>query len=280
MFVRINVSWIVSVGRNEMQRAWRDDPHRVLKRRHSLPAIGTDVRSILGSDAHGIVEARPMAIGAQTVRIVNGLGFCGQHSGTGSQASQQRAIFQKTPAITLVGTHGQHLQWKSCTSDMRAIKHRIYLMSICTKVRMAETVYNSSLTGKLIANGLFYQNVSGPWQMNRFNSISLKCSAALFTTIFILCLCPSVAGHDIITTKLTWDGEISRIVYAHCASRCHHQGEVQLSPLTSYQEARPWAKAIEQEASYTRTEDATVGAVKGFGESFATIRRSRKSNWS
>jgi hypothetical protein len=98
--------------------------------------------------------------------------------------------------------------------------------------------------------------------MNRFNSMSVKCSAALLTTIFILCLCPSVAGHDIITTKLTWDGEISRIVYAHCAN-CHHQGGSAFS-LMSYQEARPWAKAIEQEVFERRM--PPWGAVKGFGE--------------
>src|SRR4051794_40931879 len=52
-------------------------------------------------------------------------------------------------------------------------------------------------------------------------------------------------GHDVITTKITWSREISRIVYARCLT-CHRDGGRAFS-LTTYVEARPWAKAIKEE---------------------------------
>jgi hypothetical protein len=69
-------------------------------------------------------------------------------------------------------------------------------------------------------------------------------------------------AHDIITTKLTWTREISRIVYAHCGS-CHRTGGMAFS-LMSYEEARPWAKAIQEEVLERRM--PPWGAVKGFGD--------------
>ncbi len=71
----------------------------------------------------------------------------------------------------------------------------------------------------------------------------------------------AVAPHDLITTKLTWSQEISRIVDRHCAS-CHGKGAA--VPLSSYNEARPWAKAIKVEVLSRRM--PPWGAVKGFGE--------------
>jgi len=52
-------------------------------------------------------------------------------------------------------------------------------------------------------------------------------------------------AHEPITTKLTWTQEIARIVYKRCAS-CHHEGGAAFSLMT-YDEARPWAKAIRDE---------------------------------
>ena len=69
-------------------------------------------------------------------------------------------------------------------------------------------------------------------------------------------------AHDPITTKLTWNREISRIVYSRCAV-CHRPQGVAFSLLT-YAEARPWAKAIEEEVFERRM--PPWGAVKGFGE--------------
>jgi hypothetical protein len=68
-------------------------------------------------------------------------------------------------------------------------------------------------------------------------------------------------AHDPITTKLLWTQEISRIVYKHCAS-CHRQGGGAMSLMT-YDEARPWAKAIRDEVIARRM--PPWGAVKGVG---------------
>jgi hypothetical protein len=74
---------------------------------------------------------------------------------------------------------------------------------------------------------------------------------------------PSAApGHDVITTKITFDREIVRIVYARCAI-CHREGGSAFS-LASYGEARPWAKAIQEEVLERRM--PPWGAVKGFGD--------------
>ncbi len=68
-----------------------------------------------------------------------------------------------------------------------------------------------------------------------------------------------VQAHDPITTKLTWTQEISRIVYKRCAS-CHHEGGAAFSLMT-YDEARPWAKAIREEVLERRM--PPWGAVEG-----------------
>lgn len=72
----------------------------------------------------------------------------------------------------------------------------------------------------------------------------------------------AAAAHDIITTPITWDREISRIVYERCAS-CHHEGGRAFSLMT-YAEARPWAVAIKEEVFERRM--PPWGAVKGFGD--------------
>lgn len=69
-------------------------------------------------------------------------------------------------------------------------------------------------------------------------------------------------GHDIITTPITWNREISRIVYARCAG-CHH-AEGRAFSLLTYDQARPWAVAIKQETEERRM--PPWGAVKGFGD--------------
>jgi hypothetical protein len=71
-----------------------------------------------------------------------------------------------------------------------------------------------------------------------------------------------LSAHDVISTKITWSREISRIVYKRCAS-CHRDGGSAFSLMT-YQEARPWAKAIKEEVLERRM--PPFSAVKGFGE--------------
>jgi hypothetical protein len=77
----------------------------------------------------------------------------------------------------------------------------------------------------------------------------------------LLFLCPAARAHDVITTKLTWTQEISRIVNKHCLN-CHRGGSAM--SLATYEDARPWAKAIRDEVSARRM--PPWGAVKGVGE--------------
>jgi hypothetical protein len=72
----------------------------------------------------------------------------------------------------------------------------------------------------------------------------------------------TASAHDTITTKLLWTQEISRIVNKHCAI-CHREGGGAV-PLATYEDARPWAKAIRDEVLARRM--PPWGAVKGVGE--------------
>lgn len=70
------------------------------------------------------------------------------------------------------------------------------------------------------------------------------------------------AGHDVITTPITFSREISRLIY-NCCARCHRSGGATFSLMT-YANARPWAAAIKEEVLERRM--PPWGAVKGFGE--------------
>ena len=70
-----------------------------------------------------------------------------------------------------------------------------------------------------------------------------------------------VWGHDPITTKVTWSREVARIVYTRCLT-CHKPAGPAFS-LASYEQARPWAKAIKEEVLSRRM--PPWNAVKGFG---------------
>jgi hypothetical protein len=72
----------------------------------------------------------------------------------------------------------------------------------------------------------------------------------------------TLSAHENITTKLTWSNEIARILYARCAA-CHREGGAAFS-LRTYEEARPWARAIQEEVQARRM--PPWQAVKGFGE--------------
>jgi hypothetical protein len=78
----------------------------------------------------------------------------------------------------------------------------------------------------------------------------------------VLGFAPLAMGHDVITTKITWNREILRIIYSRCAS-CHRPGGSAFS-LMKYDEGRPWAKAIQEEVLERRM--PPWGAVKGFGD--------------
>src|SRR6266480_6131592 len=74
--------------------------------------------------------------------------------------------------------------------------------------------------------------------------------------------CAALFAHEPITTKLTWTREISRVINKHCAG-CHHEAGRAMA-LTTYADARPWAKAIRDEVLNRRM--PPWDAVKGVGE--------------
>jgi hypothetical protein len=86
--------------------------------------------------------------------------------------------------------------------------------------------------------------------------------SVLFTCVVIIIACAAAQPHDVITTPVTWDREISRIFYSRCVA-CHREGGSAFS-LTEYKEAFPWRTAIKEEVLERRM--PPWGAVKGFGE--------------
>ena len=71
-----------------------------------------------------------------------------------------------------------------------------------------------------------------------------------------------LSAHDVFSTKITWSREISRLVDKRCVS-CHRDGGSSFA-LTTFEQARPWAKAIKEEVLERRM--PPFGAVKGFGD--------------
>ncbi|MEN3332375.1 MAG: hypothetical protein V7641_1740 [Blastocatellia bacterium] len=71
-----------------------------------------------------------------------------------------------------------------------------------------------------------------------------------------------VSAHEPITTKVRFNKEVVRILQRSCLS-CHHPGGIAMS-LATYDEARPWAKAIKEEVLNKRM--PPWHAVKGFGD--------------
>lgn len=83
-------------------------------------------------------------------------------------------------------------------------------------------------------------------------------------TVAWLVVCSALApAHDVISTKLTWTQEVSRILLRRCLG-CHREGGSAPMALTSYALARPWAKAIKEEVLERRM--PPWGAVDGFGD--------------
>jgi hypothetical protein len=84
--------------------------------------------------------------------------------------------------------------------------------------------------------------------------------------ILAFCLLPfalvRVSAHEPITTKVRFNQEVVRILQRSCLG-CHHPGGIAMS-LATYDEARPWAKAIKEEVLNKRM--PPWHAVKGFGD--------------
>jgi hypothetical protein len=83
-----------------------------------------------------------------------------------------------------------------------------------------------------------------------------------------VCLAAPVRAHDPINGTVTWNGDINRIVQTRCAS-CHVAGGRGPMPLTSYEAARPWARAIREEVVSRRM--PKWHAARGYGQ-FANDR--------
>jgi hypothetical protein len=93
-----------------------------------------------------------------------------------------------------------------------------------------------------------------------------KIRIAALVLPFAFCLLPfafKASAHEPITTKVRFNKEVVRIFERSCLS-CHRPGGVALFSLATYEEARPWAKAIKEEMLEKRM--PVWHAVKGFGE--------------
>lgn len=84
----------------------------------------------------------------------------------------------------------------------------------------------------------------------------------IFAGIVSLSLGLAVRAHDLGTTPITWNREISRIFYDRCVS-CHHAGGSSFS-LMNFQDAQPHAVGIK--TSVLSRKMPPWGAVKGFGD--------------
>jgi hypothetical protein len=80
--------------------------------------------------------------------------------------------------------------------------------------------------------------------------------------LFAAAVTPLLA-HVRITTKVTWEREIEPIFQARCVT-CHREGGRAPMPLATYEQARPWAKAIKEEVLARRMPKWHV--VRGYGD--------------
>ena len=73
---------------------------------------------------------------------------------------------------------------------------------------------------------------------------AVRSSAALGAALFaVVALAGTAVANENAAAVPTFNGDVGRILYENCAS-CHREGQVAPMSLTSYQEARPWARAI------------------------------------
>ncbi len=82
-------------------------------------------------------------------------------------------------------------------------------------------------------------------------------------TFCLLLFAFAASAHEPITTKVRFNKEVIRIFERSCLS-CHRPNGIAPMSLATYEEARPWAKAIKEEMLEKRM--PIWHAVKGFGE--------------
>src|SRR5688572_30564223 len=85
---------------------------------------------------------------------------------------------------------------------------------------------------------------------------------AFFLSLLMVLSARSTIAHDPITTKVTFAREIRAILSARCVT-CHAAGGSAPMPLTTYEEVRPWARAIKEQVLARRM--PKWHAARGFG---------------
>ena len=91
----------------------------------------------------------------------------------------------------------------------------------------------------------------------------LKGAPPLALVLILISISASVLCHDRITTKVTWTRDIAPLVEARCVS-CHKPDGRGPMSLVTYEDARPWAKAIKEEVLARRM--PKWHAARGFGD--------------
>jgi len=92
---------------------------------------------------------------------------------------------------------------------------------------------------------------------------AMKAMPVAAAAIAIVCFDPGrLSSHETVNTTVTYDREIVRILKKKCVV-CHTADNLGM-PLTSYEETRPWARSIEDEA--LRRHMPPWRAVSGYGE--------------
>jgi hypothetical protein len=99
----------------------------------------------------------------------------------------------------------------------------------------------------------------GSWKLRSWE-LTLRVLAPLLLSSAALV---SLTAHVRISTKVTWDREIAPIVQARCVT-CHRDGGRAPMSLETYEQARPWAKAIKEEVLTRRMPRWHV--VRGYGD--------------
>lgn len=99
---------------------------------------------------------------------------------------------------------------------------------------------------------------------NQSHHPRLAIAVSLFAFLLFASPLPRTgSAHEPITTKVMFNKEVIRILERNCLA-CHAPGKIKSDiPLTTYEEARPWAKAIKEEVLEKRM--APFQAVKGYG---------------
>jgi hypothetical protein len=100
--------------------------------------------------------------------------------------------------------------------------------------------------------------------MNRSRMHTTPGTLAVALTAALVISRATLPAHDLIYTKVTWTHDISRLVQARCVN-CHVPGGRSGGiSLTTYEEARPWARAIREQVLMRKM--PIWHAARGYGD--------------